>query len=434
MRGSEAPGSAAGGAPGIAPPRGGWLDLYDRVVGADTLRALEALARRLKGHRIVMVNTTKTGGGVAEILHRVVTILNELGIPTSWEVMQGDYRFFGVTKRIHNALHGHVLPLTDEDREIYREWTRREAERLALDGDLVLIHDPQPAALIEHRRQPGQRWLWRCHIDLSRRDEAYWEFLRPAVERYDAAIFSHVEFVPRLSIPAILVPPSIDPFAPKNREMDEAEISAILERLGIDPDLTWVTQISRFDRIKDPVGVIEAFRLVRARRPARLLLAGGGASDDPEGAEVLAEVQETAKGVRDVTILELPPQSDLEINALQRASTVLLQKSLREGFALTVSEALWKRRAVVASAVGGIPLQVLHERTGLLVRSIEGAAYQTIRLLDNADLRRELGAEGRVHVRDNFLHTREVRDYLAAFAAVEGCSSEPSPSGSTPVP
>jgi trehalose synthase len=411
------------GAPVDTTPRGGWLERYERLLGARTLRALEALARRLKGHRIVMVNTTKTGGGVAEILHRVVVILNELGITTTWEVMEGDDRFFGVTKKMHNALHGHVQPLTEADREVYHERTRMEADRLALDGDLILIHDPQPAYLIDHRREPGQRWVWRCHIDLSRRDETYWEFLRPAVERYETAIFSHIEFVPPLTVPAVLVPPSIDPFAEKNREMEETEIGAICDRLGLDATSPWITQVSRFDRIKDPIGVLEAFRLVRARRPSHLILAGGSASDDPEGAEVLAEVREKAKDVRDVTILELPPQSDKEINAIQRASTVVVQKSLREGFALTVSEGLWKRRAVVASAVGGIPLQVLHERTGLLVRSVEGTAFQTIRLLDNPDMRRELGMEGHIHVRDNFLHTREVRDYLAVFAGHLGAST-----------
>jgi trehalose synthase len=395
-----------------------WLHRYERVVGPDTLRALEAIARRLKGHRIVMVNTTKTGGGVAEILHRLVVILNELGVPTTWEIMEGDDRFFGVTKKIHNALHGHSETLTAEDREIYMERTRREAKRLELDGDLILIHDPQPAGLVALRRAPGQRWVWRCHIDLSSRDPDHWEFLRPSVCQYDASIFSAIEFVPPLPIPTYLVPPSIDPFSAKNRDMEQEEVSSIMERLDLPRRGPWVTQISRFDRIKDPIGVIEAFRMVRARRRARLLLAGGGASDDPEGAQVLAEVREGAAKVKDVTVLELPPGSDVEINALQRASTVVMQKSLREGFALTVSEALWKRRAVVASAVGGIPLQVLHERTGLLSRSIEGAALQTIRLLDNSDLRHELGAEGHAHVRDNFLHTREVRDYLAVFTSL----------------
>ncbi|TMQ60254.1 MAG: glycosyltransferase [Candidatus Eisenbacteria bacterium] len=396
----------------------GWLHRYERVVGSDTLRALEAIARRLQGHRIVMVNTTKTGGGVAEILHRLVVILNELGVPTTWEVMEGDDLFFGVTKKIHNALHGHSETLTAEDREIYEERTRHEARRLELDGDLILIHDPQPAGLVSLRRAPGQRWVWRCHIDLSSRDPDHWEFLRPSVCQYDASIFSAIEFVPPLPIPTYLVPPSIDPFSAKNREMEQEEVSSIMERLDLPRRGPWVTQISRFDRIKDPIGVIEAFRMVRARRRARLLLAGGGASDDPEGVQVLAEVRERAEKAKDVTVLELPPGSDVEVNALQRASTVVMQKSLREGFALTVSEALWKRRAVVASAVGGIPLQVLHERTGLLARSIEGAALQTIRLLDNSDLRHELGAEGHAHVRDNFLHTREVRDYLAVFTSL----------------
>ncbi len=402
-----------------APPQtDSWLRRYAQVVGDDTLRALEALARKLRGHRMVMVNTTKTGGGVAEILHRLVVILNELGVPTTWEVMEGDDRFFGVTKKIHNALHGHTEALTEQDREVYLQRTRQEADRLQLDGDLILIHDPQPAALIGLRRSPGQHWVWRCHIDLSSRDPDHWEFLRPSVSRYDAAVFSAIEFVPPLPVPTYLVPPSIDPFSAKNREMEPEEVASILDRYDLPQRGPWITQISRFDRIKDPLGVIEAFRMVRSRRKARLLLAGGGASDDPEGAQVLAEVRERAEKVRDVSVLELPPGSDVEINALQRASTVVMQKSLQEGFALTVSEALWKRRAVVASAVGGIPLQILHEQTGLLARSIEGAAFQTIRLLDNPELRRDIGAEGRAHVRENFLHTREVRDYLAVFASL----------------
>src|SRR5882762_11497030 len=313
------------------PAMNGWLHRYAHLVGPGTLRALEALARRLKGHRIVMVNTTKTGGGVAEILHRLVVILNELGVPTTWEVMEGDDRFFGVTKKIHNALHGHSETLTAEDREIYMERTRREAKRLELDWGLILIHDPQPAGLIALRRAPGQRWVWRCHIDLSSRDPDHWEFLRPSVSQYDASIFSAVEFVPPLPIPTYLVPPSIDPFSEKNREMDPDAVAAILDRLGLSRRGPWVTQISRFDRIKDPLGVIEAFRMVRGRRRARLLLAGGGASDDPEGAEVLAEVRERAGKVKDVTVLELPPGSDEAINALQRMSTVVMQKSLREG-------------------------------------------------------------------------------------------------------
>src|SRR5262245_2269946 len=267
------------------------LDQYGRVVGADAIRSLQALARRLDGRRVVMVNTTKTGGGVAEILHRVVGILTELGVPTSWEVMQGDAAFFNVTKKMHNALHGHGAPLTSEDRDVYRERNRLEARRLGIDGDLILIHDPQPAALIDHCRRPGQHWVWRCHIDLSRRDPEYWEFLAPWVAAYDAAIFSAIEFVPPLPNPVYLVPPSIDPFAEKNREMRLEEAEAILEPFGLSARPALVTQVSRFDRIKDPIGVIEAFALVRKRRSARLVLAGGSADDDPEGAAVLDEVR-----------------------------------------------------------------------------------------------------------------------------------------------
>jgi trehalose synthase len=389
---------------------------FRAVVGDGPMRQLESLARLLRGHRICMVNSTAAGGGVAEILHRLVRLLNELGVATTWEVMPGDPRFYGITKTIHNTLHGWPGELSADDHAWYHEVNRAAAQQLALDGDLVLIHDPQPAALVMHRRQRGQRWLWRCHIDLSRANVAVWNFLSHAVARYDAAVFSHVAFVPTLPIPAYLAPPSIDPLSDKNRELGEDEEDALLAALGLPPRKPWITQVSRFDRIKDPVGVIDAFLHLRKREDAHLVLAGGSASDDPEGAEVLAEVRAKVGTRTDVSVLLLPPDAHLTINALQRRSTVVLQKSLREGFALTVSEALWKRRAVVASAVGGIPLQVLHERTGLLTRSVEGCAFQITRLLRSPGLRRQLGHEGREHVRANFLHPREARDYLAVFA------------------
>ncbi len=392
------------------------LDGYRAAVGDAALRSLAALARCLRGHRVVMVNSTSTGGGVAEILHRLVRLMNELGLPTTWEVMPGDSRFYAITKTIHNTLHGWPGALTDEDREYFHDVNRRAAQSLALDGDLVLIHDPQPAALVLHQRRPRQHWVWRCHIDLSRAQPDVWGFLSPIVAGYQAAVFSHVSFVPSLDVPSYLVPPSIDPLSDKNRELSPAEEDALLEPLDLPARKPWVTQISRFDRIKDPLGVIEAFLLSRKREDAHLVLAGGGADDDPEGAEVLREVRERAGKRSDISVLLLPADAHLTINALQCRSTVVLQKSLREGFALTVSEALWKRRAVVASAVGGIPLQVLHERTGLLVRSVQGCAFQITRLLRSPDLRRRLGQEGHEHVRHNFLHPREARDYLAIFA------------------
>lgn len=392
------------------------LEGYRAVAGDAPMRALEALARSLRGHRIAMVNSTASGGGVAEILHRLVPMLNALGVPTTWEVMPGDARFHGITKTIHNALHGGPGSLTADDHAHFREVNRRAAAELALDGDLVLIHDPQPAALAELRRARGQRWVWRCHIDLSRAAPDVLDFVVARVNHYDAAVFSHETFVPPLATPGFLAPPSIDPLSDKNRELADDEVDALLEPFGLPEDVPLVTQVSRFDRLKDPVGVIEAFSLARRREEAHLVLAGGGADDDPEGAAVLAETRARAAGRDDVTLLDLPPDAHLVINALQRRSAVVLQKSLREGFALTVSEALWKRRAVVASAVGGIPLQVVHERTGLLVRSIEGCALQIVRLLRDPALRRRLGREGREHVRDNFLHPREARDYLAIFA------------------
>ena len=389
---------------------------YRAAVGDGPVRVLQSLARRLRGHRIAMVNSTATGGGVAEILHRLVRLLNELGVPTTWEVMPGDHRFYGITKTIHNALHGWPGSLTEDDHAYYMHMNRRAAEALDLDADLVLIHDPQPAALAELRRRRGQHWVWRCHIDLSTAHPSVWDFIAPRVAHYDAAVFSHVSFVPALPVPAFLAPPSIDPLSDKNRDLEEAEIDDLLAPFDLPSRKPLVTQVSRFDRIKDPVGVIDAFLLARRREDAHLVLAGGSADDDPEGAEVLAEVRARVGRRTDISILLLPPDAHLAINALQRRSTVVLQKSLREGFALTVSEALWKRRAVVASAVGGIPLQVLHERTGLLVSSVEGCAYQITRLLRAPELRRRLGHEGREHVRDNFLHPREARDYLALFA------------------
>jgi trehalose synthase len=392
------------------------LDGYRALIGDGAVRALEALARSLRGHRIAMVNSTATGGGVAEILHRLVPLLNELGIPTSWEVMPGDARFYEITKRIHNALHGAPGGLTADDLDHYRQVTRRAADTLALDGDLVLVHDPQPAGLAELRRTSAQRWLWRCHIDLSRAEADTLDFLSPRIAHHDAAVFSHVTFVPPLATPGFLAPPSIDPHAEKNRELSDAECDTLLAPFGLPADMPLVTQVSRFDRLKDPLGVIRAFTLAREREPAHLVLAGGSAGDDPEGAAVLAEVAASAGARSDITLLALPPDAHLVINALQRRSSVVVQKSLREGFGLTVSEALWKRRAVVASAVGGIPLQIWHERTGLLVRSVEGCALQLVRLLRDAALRRRLGEEGREHVRDNFLHPREARDYLAIFA------------------
>ncbi|HMZ26181.1 MAG TPA: glycosyltransferase, partial [Elusimicrobiota bacterium] len=300
----------------------------------------------------------------------------------------------------------------------YEETVEGNAALMALDSDVVYIHDPQPASLVQKRAAWKNRWIWRCHIDLTRREQVLWDYLRPVIESYDAAVFSSPAFAQNLPIPQVLIAPSIDPLSDKNRPLEDKEVKAVAERLGVPLDKPLITQVSRFDRLKDPVGVIEAFQMARKEVPARLLIVGGAADDDPEGMEVLAEVQEKAKGDADILVLNLPPTSHLEINALQRASTVVVQKSLREGFGLTVSEALWKNIPVIGGAVGGIPQQVLHEHTGLLVTSVPEAAKAMARLLKEPEWAKNLGRNGHQHVRQNFLLTRHLRDYLLLFHSV----------------
>jgi trehalose synthase len=395
----------------VAAPQVG-VDDYAAVVGAAEIHEIRALARRLAGRSIKMVNSTAVGGGVAEILNRLVPLLDEVGIATCWEVITGDEPFFAVTKAFHNALHGGPFAGRRESFDLFLRTNEENRQHMNFDEDLIVIHDPQPVALVEARNGSRGNWVWRCHIDLSRPNTDVWEFLRPYVERYDAALFSAPAFTRGLPIPQYLFSPSIDPLADKNRNLDPEFIRGVVERFGIDPERPILTQVSRFDRLKDPLGVIEAFRSVRKYADCQLVLAGGGATDDPEGAAVLREIKEAAKGDPDVRILDLPPDSHLEINALQRASTIVIQKSLREGFGLTVAEALWKKKPVVASAVGGIPRQVIHKLTGMLVHSVEGCAYQLRFLLSNPEFARTLGENGHEHVKENFLITQNLKRYL----------------------
>ncbi|MCI0588243.1 MAG: glycosyltransferase [Planctomycetes bacterium] len=393
------------------------LEEYAPIVGADTLEELSLVADRVKGRSVLHVNSTAVGGGVAEILHRMVPLFRELGLDAHWEVIRGGEDFYAVTKKFHNALHGQPAEFTARDFQVYGETTAENLARLALDAEVVFIHDPQPAALVEKRG--ANRWVWRCHIDLSQPDERAWAFLRPYVERYDACIVSAPGFAQELPIRQVLIAPSIDPLSEKNRELSPDEVRGVLARLGIPTDKPLVTQVSRFDRLKDPLGVIEAFQRAKPYVDARLLLVGGSADDDPEGAQVLAEVRDRASGEPDILVHELPPTSHLEINAIQRASTVVLQKSLREGFGLTVAEALWKGKPVIAGAVGGIPLLIAHKHSGILVHSVEGAGYWMRRLLSEPEFATRLGANGREHVRQNFLLTRHLRDYLLLILSLD---------------
>lgn len=395
------------------------LEAYEPIVGRQVIEELRLLADRLTGRRIQHVNSTAVGGGVAEILTRLVPLLNELGLPTRWDVMKGGEAFFRVTKTMHNALHGRPAAFGRQEIRAYLEATAQNRQAMSFDSDVVFIHDPQPAGLIEARTSRTSRWVWRCHIDVATPHQGVWRFLKRFVDRYDAAIFSVPQFAQQLPIRQFLIAPSIDPLSDKNRDLSEETVRDLLHRLAIPRDKPLVTQVSRFDRLKDPLGVIEAFRLVRKSVDCRLLLVGGGASDDPEGAQVLAEIRERAHGDPDILILELPPTSHVEINAIQRASTVIVQKSLREGFGLTVSEALWKAKPVVASAVGGIPLQIAHKYSGLLCRSVEGAAFAIKQCVNSPAFAKRLGEQGREHVRQNFLLTRHLTEYLLVLVALD---------------
>jgi len=389
------------------------LEEYAPLLGEPEVAELRALAKPLRGKRVQMVNSTAVGGGVAEILNRLIPLAEELEIDIHWDVMQGGADFFEVTKSFHNALHGGTYASRAQDFAIFREYNKRNFDLVRQDAEFTIIHDPQPAGLIEARREKAGHWIWRCHIDLSRPNSAVWNFLEPYVSRFDGAIFSSPEFSRQLTVPQYLFYPSIDPLSEKNRELDQGFIESVLKKFSIDSQRPILTQISRFDRLKDPVGVIRAYRIVKRYFDCQLVLAGGGAADDPEGAIVLDEVRKEADGDVDVHILELPAWAPLEVNALQRASTVVIQKSLREGFGLTVAEALWKRKPVVASAVGGIPTQVIHKHTGLLAHSVEGTAYQIRFMLSHPEIAQKLAEQGHKHVKENFLITQNLKNYLA---------------------
>ncbi len=399
--------------PAPAPPP--HLNDYGAIVGEAELDELRFLARDLKGKSVKMVNSTAVGGGVAEMLNRLVPLLGELEVTTHWDVITGGNDFFEVTKAFHNALHGSAYELTRQAQEIFLMYNEQNRQRMQFSEDVVVIHDPQPAALIGARKHKSAHWVWRCHIDLSNPDPRVWGFLRPFVEQYDAAIFSSQSFARQLPIPQYLFYPCIDPLSEKNRELDDSFVQKVCDEFGIDRSRPIVTQVSRFDRLKDPVGVVQAFKLARKYVDCQLVLAGGGASDDPEGALVLQEVKETAGNDPDIIILDLPPWCALEINALQRASTLVVQKSIKEGFGLTVTEALWKGKPTIGGAVGGIPNQIIHKLTGALVHSVEGCAYQIRYLLTHPEFAAQLGKNGRAHVKENFLMTTNVRRWLLLF-------------------
>jgi trehalose synthase len=393
------------------------IDEYNNIVPKGELTLLQKLGEAFRGRSFLHVNSTSEGGGVAEILHRMIPILKDLGIDARWEVIKGDAKFFDTTKKIHNALQGNGVQLTSEMWDHYLSMNKDNAEKLNLDADAVLVHDPQPAPLVEFRKRGV--WMWRCHIDASNPKPDVWSVIRRYSEHYDAAIFSVAKFSQQMKVQEFIIPPSIDPVSEKNMNISPDEIAATAKKFDIPQDRPMLLQVSRFDVFKDPIGVIQAYRMVKKYNDCVLVLAGSLATDDPEGEAVLQEVKAYAANDPDIIILLLPPFSDKDINALQRMATVVLQKSLKEGFGLTVSEAMWKEKPVLGGAVGGIPTQIVHGVTGFLVHSADGAAFRVRQLLNNPDMAKRMGERGKEYVRNNFLITRQARDYLAVWYAVE---------------
>lgn len=398
------------------------LERYEAVVGDAAIRSLRSLADHFRGARVIHVNSTRVGGGVAEILEWMIPLSRELGVDVEWQVIQGDESFFSVTKAIHNGLQGERLDFTDRMAELHLETNEREADRLApvlQDADFVFIHDPQPAAIRRFIGTVKGHWIWRCHIDVSLPNRNVWRFLRPLIHQYEASIYSLAAFANPMPHPQFIITPSIDPLSEKNCDLPDSEVSAIRNQFGLDPDMPLILQVSRFDAFKDPVGVIRAYRIVKQHTPVQLVLAGGTADDDPEGARILNQVQEEAGSDPDIHVLVLAPTSHRTINALQRSADIVLQKSLREGFGLTVTEAMWKGKPVIGGNTGGIRKQVYNHRTGFLVNSVEGAAQRVLYLLAHPEQKKRMGHWAQEVVRENFLLTRHLREYLTLMLGLK---------------
>jgi trehalose synthase len=396
------------------------IERYITHAGAEAIAEIVSLARGLHGLRVLHVNSTYHGGGVAGMLRSLVPLMNDVGLDADWTVLFGEPKLFSATKKFHNALQGEGVFPDEEELSVYFRVNEFFARYAPFAHDLVVIHDPQPLPAI-HFRHKEEPWVWRCHIDLSSPDERAWELLKPYILRYDAVVVSSEAFRKEdLPTEAFVVPPAIDPFSDINRELSPAEIEGKLAQYGIPSDKPLIVQVSRFDKWKDPLGVLEVFRRVREGAEARLVMLGNMASDDPEGPAIFAEVRGLAAALPDVHLVT--ETDELLVNALQRAAAVVLQLSTREGFGLTVSEALWKGTPVVATAVGGIPLQVQDGENGFLVTpgDYDAAAGRVLELLRDRDLRESLGRAGQEHVRQNFLITRLLRDWLSLIHGLLG--------------
>jgi trehalose synthase len=397
---------------------------YRSIVRRELFDEVVALGERLRGKRVLHVSATSFGGGVAEILYTLVPLMRDAGLETEWDIMFGSEPFFNVTKSFHNALQGAEYDLTVEDRAIYEEYNRLTAEALQKSGedwDIVFVHDPQPALLkyFSGGLSPETRWIWRCHPDLSTPNPHVLDYLLPHIADYDAQIYTMEEYTPPdVHLPGLtLIPPAIDPLSPKNMALSADDARYIVSQFGVDVERPFIVQVSRFDPWKDPLGVIDAYRLIKEEIPeAQLVLIGSMAHDDPEGWDYWYKTVNYADGDRDIFLFSnLTNVGAIEVNAFQSIADVVIQKSIREGFGLVVTEALWKARPLVASRVGGIPMQV-DAGGGMLVDTIPEAAAACTKLLKDRDFAREMGRHGKEHVRTHYLTPRLLRDDLLLFA------------------
>jgi len=393
------------------------IDDYAPLVGAQAVERIVGKAEGLRAFHAVHVSSTFYGGGVTELLTPLTLMMNTLGVANGWRMIQGSRPFFASTKKLHNMLQGADGQFTDVDKAIYEQVIFENATRLHFeDCDAVIVHDPQPLPLVRSLREREPPWLWQCHVDLSSPNPSSWNYLRQFIDEYDTAIFSLPEYAQELTIEQRFITPAIDPFSVKNRELSRTDTEQFLARHGVPTDLPLVVQVSRFDRFKDPMGVIEAVRRARREVDCRLVLLGSHALDDPEGDVIL----ETIHSSIDERVIVLTVDDPLLVNALQREATVVLQKSLREGFGLTVTEAMWKGAAVIGGNVGGIRRQIADGETGFLVDSVDQTAERIVELLKDRALRERMGRQARETVRRNFLMTRLIEDWLdllAGFAA-----------------
>jgi len=390
------------------------IEDYESLIGADTIERILSKAERLRDLHIVNISSTYDGGGVAAILSSLTLLMNAVGIKTGWRVIQGRPDFFSITKKMHNALQGAEINMTNLKMQIYEEVAYENALRNHIGHDVVIVHDPQPLPLIRHYRKKAP-WIWRCHLDLSRPSAELWSYLTPLVERYDVVVLSRPEYAQKLTTPQRFIAPAINPFSTTNKELSDDEIADRLAHYNIPCDLPLVVQVSRFDKWKDPQGVIDAFRLASKQVDCTLVLVGNVATDDPEGQDVFAFLCQCA----DERIRVLSVQDSALVNALQRRAAVVLQKSIREGFGLTVTEAMWKGTPVVGGRAGGIKTQIEDGVNGFLVDNIEQAAERIVTLLQNRALASRLGQKAKETVRDRFLMTRLMEDWLDLIGSFE---------------